>query len=198
MLETIVATVMSYIGTNVDDIFINTIFFTQAETKQDIRSVVIGKYLGIGGLVLLSLIGAFGLQFIPQQYIGFLGLIPIALGVKEWISYLKSKKTYDADDSEEKVDTSKGLVFNVVLVTMANGADNIGVYIPLFTGYTFIQMAIVVAVFGLMIALWCLLSKKLSDLPFLRSFLMKYKHIIVPVVFFVLGIYIISKSGLFW
>lgn len=196
MLETVIATIMSFVGTNIDDIFINTIFFTQAETKRDIRSVVVGKYLGIGGLVLLSLIGAFGLQFIPQQYIGFLGLVPIVLGIKEWISYLKSKKAPDKQDNGQNTDASKGMLLNVVLITMANGADNIGVYIPLFTGYTLIQMAVVVVIFTVMIALWCLLSKKLSNLPVLRIFLIKYKHILVPIVFIALGIYIIATSDL--
>lgn len=196
MLETLIATIMSFVGTNIDDIFINTLFFAQASSKRDIRSVVIGKYLGIGGLVLLSLLGAFGLQFIPQQYIGFLGLIPIMLGIKEWVGYLKSRNASDSEEEEKKADPSKGMVLNVVLVTIANGADNIGVYIPLFAGYTPIQMAVVVVIFALMIALWCLLGKKLSDLPVLRSFLLKYKYIMVPVVFVILGIYILIKSGL--
>lgn len=196
MLETMIATIMSFVGTNIDDIFINTLFFAQANSKRDIRSVVIGKYLGIGGLVLLSLLGAFGLQFIPQRYIGFLGFIPIALGIKEWVGYLKSRNAPGAEEEETKADPSKGMVLNVVLVTMANGADNIGVYIPLFAGYTPIQMVVVVVIFALMIALWCLLGKKLSDLPVLRSFLLKYKYIMVPVVFVILGIYILIKSGL--
>ena len=196
MLETIIATTMSFVGTNIDDIFINTLFFTQAHNRCDIRAVVIGKYLGIGGLVLLSLAGAFGLKFIPQLYIGFLGVIPIVLGIKEWLSYLKYRNKPDAEDNEVESDVSKGLVLNVVLVTMANGADNIGVYVPLFAGYTVMQMFVVVVIFALMIALWCGLSKKLSDLPVLRAFLLEYKHVMVPVVFIILGIYIFIKSGL--
>ena len=51
------------------------------------KYVVIGQYLAIGILTAISLSAAFGLNFVPQKYVGLLGFIPIALGVKEWISY---------------------------------------------------------------------------------------------------------------
>ena len=197
MVETIVTTVISYVGTNIDDIFINTLFFTQADTPRQIRSVILGQYLGIGTLVVLSLLGAYGLQFVPQKYIGLLGLVPIALGIKEWLGYLKEKQNPDGEDTKSNPTSKGSLALNVMLVTMANGGDNIGVYIPLFASYTFLQMAIVVIIFALMILLWCFFSKKLADLPVLRSLLLRYKHIMVPVIFIVLGIYIIVKSNLF-
>ena len=193
-METVIAVIMSFVGTNIDDIFIDTIFWAQADTKRKIHSVIVGKYLGIGALVLLSCLGAYFLHSVPQNYIGFLGFVPILIGIKEWISYLKNKKQAFSDDSEEKPDFSKGLILNVALVTMSNGADNIGVYMPLFASYTIFQMMIVVIVFALMIALWCLLSKKLADLPGLRIFLLRYKHIVVPVVFVILGVYIIVEA----
>lgn len=187
MLETLFTGIASFIGTNIDDIFIDMLFFAEADTKKKVCSVVLGKYLGIGVLVLLSVVGAFGLQFMPQQYIRFLGLVPIALGLKELVSFLYNKE--DGDDVPEQ--KAAGIVLNVVLVTIASGADNIGVYIPLFAGFEPWQLATVVGVFMVMIAVWCVLGKKLADLPFLRQFLVKYKGIIVPVVFVALGVYIL-------
>lgn len=193
MIETLISIIISYVGTNIDDIFINTLFFAQADTKRKIQFVVLGKYLGIGFLVLLSCLGAYFLHIIPQQYIGLLGIVPISLGIKEWISYKKHKSKVSSDENR-KAASSHGLILNVALVTVSNGADNIGVYVPLFANYTALQMAIMIIVFSIMLALWCLLGKKLSDLPGLRGFLLKYKHIIVPAVFIILGIYIFMKS----
>lgn len=187
MLETVTAAIIAYIGTNIDDIFINTLFFAQVDSRSQIRSVVTGKYLGIGALVLISLIGAFGLQFLPGKYAGLLGLIPIALGVRAWFRR-------NAAESGNSPASSDGLWLSVMLVTMSNGADNIGVYIPLLAGCSAVQAAAVVVIFAIMLAFWCLLSKKLADLPALRHFLLTYKHIIVPVVFIALGVYIIIKG----
>lgn len=188
MLETILTGIASFVGTNIDDIFIDMLFFAEADTKHKVRGVVLGKYLGIGALVLLSVIGAFGLQFLPEQYVRFLGLIPIALGIKELIEFLRNREDDDDDAPEQK---ATGLVWNVALVSIASGADNIGVYIPLFAGFAPWKLVTVVGVFLVMIAVWCLLGKKLADLPFLRRFLVKYKGIIVPVVFIALGVYIL-------
>lgn len=193
-METVLTSIMSFVGTNIDDIFINTLFFAQADTKRKIQSVIIGKYLGIGFLVLLSFLGAFFLYSVPPKYIGLLGFVPIALGIKEWVNHIKAKKQANSEEFEEKPGIAKGLILNVALVTVSNGADNIGVYMPLFAGYTMFQMITVIIVFLLMIALWCILGKKLSDLPGLRNFLLKYKYIIVPIVFVVLGLYIMMKG----
>lgn len=187
-MEVVIASILCFIATTIDDLFLDMLFFAQATTRKQVQSIVIGKYIGIGILVLLSCLGAYGLHFIPQKYIGLLGLIPIAIGLKEGIEYLKNKSD---DDLEEQPELSKGFMWSVVLVTISSGADNIGVYIPLFANYTIVQMVVVIITFSVMVFCWCFLGKILSNLPYVRKFLLKYKQIIVPVVLIGLGIYII-------
>lgn len=196
MVETLILSITSFVGTNIDDIFINTLFFTEAKTKADTRNIVIGKYLGIGTLILFSVLGAFGLQFLPQQYIGCLGLVPIGLGIKEMIAALKSRKTDNADEAEETAQKSANRVLNTALITIANGADNIGVYLPLFAGFAVWQIVLAIGVFLLLIAVWCLLGKLLADLPVVKKVLEKYKTVIVPIVYIALGVYILLKNML--
>ena len=87
-------------------------------------------------------------------------------------------------------------IISVALVGVANGADNIGVYIPLFTGYSSIQVIITIIVFVLMMAVWCFLGEKITDFPKIKAIIQTYKYFAVPAVFVGLGIYIIIKSGL--
>lgn len=194
MVETFILSITSFVGTNIDDIFINTLFFTEAKTKADNRNIVIGKYLGIGALILLSVLGAFGLQFLPQQYIGYLGLVPIGLGIKEIIVAIKSRKADKADEAEETAQKSANKVLNTALITMANGADNIGVYIPLFAGFAVWQTLLAIGVFLILIAVWCLLGKLLANLPVVKNVIEKYKTVIVPIVYIALGVYILLKN----
>ena len=193
MFEAFITSVVSFVGTNIDDIFINTLLYSEANSRSQRRSIVIGKYAGIGLLVAISILGVFGLSFVSDEYIGLLGVVPIALGVKELISYARDK---NGKDSELKRKTSSFLL-RVVFITVANGADNIGVYIPLFAGYEFWQLLIAVAVFTLMIALWCFLSRRLADWYILKNVLSGYRHFIVPSVYIVLGAYILAK-GFLW
>ncbi len=193
MIETVILGITSFIGTNIDDILLNTLFFSEAKTKADHRNIVIGKYIGIGVLILFSVLGACGLQFLPQHYIGYLGLLPIALGIKEITAAIKAQKANKATDTTEK---SSNKMLNAALITMANGADNIGVYVPLFAGFAVWQTVFTVLLFLVLIAVWCFLGKVLANLPVLRNFLAKYKTIIVPAVYIVLGIYLLMKNFL--
>ena len=83
---------------------------------------------------------------------------------------------------------------SVALITIANGADNIGVYTPLFASFSAGQMMILYTVFAFMIALWCILAKRISDLPILNRFLIRYKHVLVPMVLVLLGVYILVQK----
>ena len=185
--EILTAAILAYAGTNIDDIFLGMIFFAQAETKREISAVVLGKYLGISVLILLSLLGAAGLSFIPREYIGLLGLVPIVLGVKEWLNR-------DSDGDSHTTYRHGSLLLSTAAVSISNGADNLGVYIPLFAGYSPVQLAVCAVVYFILTGVWCVLSKKLADLPGLRQMLLRYKHIAVPAVLILLGCYVILRS----
>lgn len=114
IIKTIILTVISFVATNIDDLVIDTFFFTEIKNKKDIKIVVLGKYLGLGFLVLVSIIASFGLNFIPFAYIRYLGFIPLYLGIKEIIHY--------KDDEEVKVKQSSNLMSNVILITGLSAA----------------------------------------------------------------------------
>lgn len=187
MIETLILGIGAFVGTNIDDILIDTLLFSGAEGKTQVRSVVLGKYVGMGLLVFVSCLAAYGLRFLPQQYIHYLGIVPIALGIKEVITHLRHK----GDEDENSAAREGNLLLNTALITVANGADNLGVYIPLFAGIKPWQIIVVIGVFVCMIAVWCFLSKKLSDLPVLKHWLGKYRHLIVPMVYISLGMYLL-------
>ena len=190
MAEIILLGIVSFIATNLDDMIINTFFFSFVEKKRKVYFIILGKYLGIGVLIFLSIAGAFGLGFLPIQYLSLLGLVPLFLGIKELIS-ISQKNCEEEQKISFKQD--KHLLWSVTLITMANGADNIGVYIPLFTGLESSEYTIVFIVFAGMTAIWCILGYKLSKIPLLNSKIMKYKEVIVPAVYILLGIYILFK-----
>lgn len=113
-IKIIILTVISFVATNIDDLVIDTFFFTEIKNKKDIKIVVLGKYLGLGFLVLVSIIASFGLNFIPFAYIRYLGFIPLYLGIKEII--------HNKDDEEVKVKQSSNLMSNVILITGLSAA----------------------------------------------------------------------------
>lgn len=185
-METILLSAAAFIGTNIDDLLISLFFFAKAANRSETRSIVIGKFAGILLLTAFSMLGACGLRLLPVRWLKLLGLLPIALGVREIICAFQKQAYADAPAS-----WNTSLWLNVMLITVANGADNIGVYIPLFTGFQPQQMAMALCVFLLMNSLWCLFAKWLTDLPFMKKQLVRCQSVLVPAVYLLLGFYIL-------
>lgn len=200
MLDVIITAFLSFVSTNIDDIFILMLLFTQATKRKEKIKITMGQYLGISVLVVLSLVGALASRVIPQQYIRFLGLVPIALGAKAWLDNRKAirqseascEKTDEECDQSDQIPTNNVIqITSVMSLTIANGADNIGVYIPVFSRYNYLAMLILMIVFVVMTGIWCMIGNRLASLPIIKKAIQKYQHIVVPVVLIGLGVYIL-------
>jgi cadmium resistance protein CadD (predicted permease) len=149
-------------------------------------------------LVAVSVIGSFIEVVIDLQYIGLLGLLPIYIGIKNGVSLLKGDDAEDPETSpslNNRAVGTAGAVFFVAGVTIANGGDNISIYIPLFATLGLGNKMIMVFIFLMMTGIWCLLAYYLSNHSLIKRSLEKYAHIVTPFVFILLGIYILYESG---
>ncbi|MDO5044461.1 MAG: CadD family cadmium resistance transporter [Coriobacteriia bacterium] len=194
MVQTILSAIAVFISTSIDYVFLLLIIFSQAHSKSQVRQVFAGQYLGTALLVIVSLIAAFALNLIPQDWIvGFLGLIPIALGIHFALS---GEEEAEADEVIEKLSSkdSKYLFWTVALLTLASGGDNLGIYIPYFTTLSVQEIILVVLLFALFIFVLCVVSYRLARISFVSETLEKYERIIVPLVFVGLGIYILIEN----
>ncbi|HFK1754325.1 TPA: cadmium resistance transporter [Bacillus cereus] len=207
MITTIISSVVAFATTNIDDIFILLVLFSQVRTeviRKEGRAVrekvmrkklyiVIGQYFGFSMIVFLSIVGSLSSFFIPVSWIGLLGFVPIYMGVKGLLS-LRSYK------SNEVIDNVTGSLFKVASITLANGADNISIYIPMFASQTLETNIVTLVIFFFMIAIWCFISWKLLKAPILAKVLEKNCYIIVLIVLIGLGMFILFRSdtiGLF-
>lgn len=195
MIQTILSAVGVYISTSIDYLFILIIIFSQIKNNSGRAHVYAGQYLGTGVLVGISFIAAYILGFIPEEWIlGFLGLIPIYLGLRFAI-----KGEEDADEEEiigkVKERNVTQLFWTVTLLTIASGGDNLGIYIPYFSSLNGSEIMIVLAVFAIGIIVLCEVSRYLSKIPFVSETIEKYEQIIVPIVFVLLGLYIMVENN---
>ena len=76
----------------------------------------------------------------------------------------------------------------IFLLTVANGADNIGVYIPAFSRSTLSQLGVTFLLFALLCLIWWLLAERFAAYPLLRRKLQQYQHILVPLVLIAIGL----------
>lgn len=184
---------LSFAATNVDDIFVLLLFFSEMRSR-GLRTwpVVVGQYLGFATLVAISLAGYFASLAVPRPWIGLLGLLPIAIGIKKFVEWRQGASA----EKEDWSPSARGSVLSVAGVTIANGGDNIGIYTPLFaaTGSVRELLTLLVVYFAL-IALWCVAGRWLSGHKYVAGALDRYGHLLVPVVLTGLGIWILYESG---
>jgi cadmium resistance protein CadD (predicted permease) len=66
------------------------------------------------------------------------------------------------------------------MVTVANGGDNLGVYIPLMASVETTDSLIIAAAFLILTGIWCILSYKLVYNRFIGEKILRYGHLILP------------------
>ncbi|MFD0856130.1 cadmium resistance transporter, partial [Actinomadura adrarensis] len=141
--------------------------------------------------IAVSVLAALGLTLVPDDWVGLLGLIPLALGV---YGLVEAVRTRNSDEENNPAAIVSG-TFAVAGVTIANGADNISVYTPVFRTIGTGATAITIAVFAIGIALWCLAASVMGSHKRVIHVVERYGEWIVPVVFILIGAVIILESG---
>nr|WP_252892850.1 cadmium resistance transporter [Lentilactobacillus otakiensis] len=64
---------------------------------------MIGQFVGFEFLVLISVFAAYGLSFLPTDKVGWLGIIPIIVGIQKWFQYRRKVVTDSEETSVKKV-----------------------------------------------------------------------------------------------
>ena len=196
MVQNVVTSIILYSGTAVDLLIILMLFFAKRKSRKDIINIYLGQFLGSVSLILLSLLFAFVLHYIPsKEILGLLGLIPIFLGLKVLLLGDSDGEAI-AKDGLRKDD--KNLIFLVAMITFAScGADNIGVFVPYFITLNLANLIVALLTFLVMIYLLVFSAQKLAQVPSVGETLEKYSRWFIAVVYLGLGIYILIENNSF-
>ena len=196
MIQNIVTSIILYSGTAVDLLIILMLFFAKRKSRKDIINIYLGQFLGSVSLILLSLLFAFVLHYIPSKGIlGLLGLIPIFLGLK--VLFLGDSDG-EAIAKEGLRKDNKNLIFLVAMITFAScGADNIGIFVPYFITLNLADLIVALLTFLVMIYLLVFSAQKLAQVPSVGETLEKYSRWFIAVVYLGLGIYILIENNSF-
>ncbi|MTS07973.1 CadD family cadmium resistance transporter [Streptococcus parasanguinis] len=196
MVQNVVTSIILYSGTAVDLLIILMLFFAKRKSRKDIINIYLGQFLGSVSLILLSLLFAFVLNYIPsKEILGLLGLIPIFLGLKVLLLGDSDGEAI-AKDGLRKDD--KNLIFLVAMITFAScGADNIGVFVPYFITLNLANLIVALLTFLVMIYLLVFSAQKLAQVPSVGETLEKYSRWFIAVVYLGLGMYILIENNSF-
>lgn len=183
-----------FLVTNIDDIIVLSLFFARGAGQRGTTTrIVVGQYLGFGGILLASVAVTFGAGlFLPDAAIPYFGLIPLLLG-----GYAAWQVWRNGDNDDDRVADRKISIFTVAAVTFANGGDNIGVYVPVFLAVGTGALVAYCVVFLALVAVLVLAAKFVATRKPIAEVLERWEHILFPLVLIVLGLVILIEGGAF-
>ena len=190
MLELLLLAVLLFASTNIDDLFVLLAFFSDRTVSA--KSVILGQFLGIATLFAVSVGCLLAAHTVPAKYVGLLGFTPILIGASRLLRLARHKPD-DIEELERKLSASGALA--VAVVTIANGGDNIAVYIPAFSVHSTAQIATIGLVFLILTGVWLVAAWYITRHPRLGPPVRKAGNLLAPLVLVALGIVILKESG---
>jgi cadmium resistance protein CadD (predicted permease) len=196
-LTATVVGIVVFATTNVDDILLLAAFFADRTMRP--AAVVAGQFAGIAALTLASAVAALLALTVPDEWIALLGLAPLALGIRGLHALWRSggNQADEGLDVSEKEARGARLAHSqwiaVALTTIANGGDNLGVYIPVFSR-DLSWVPFYAIVFAVMTAAWCGAGYWIVNHPVVGARIRQYGHVALPFVLLGLGLVILADA----
>ncbi len=181
-----------FAATNADDIVVLTVLSISSRANGQPRPwhIWAGQYAGFAILIGVSLAAAAGLALIPLHWLWLLGLVPLGLGLYKLAAAIRAHRS-----GQQAFPTAATGLTGVIGLTVVNGGDNLSAYIPVFRTSSATEIAVIVAVFLVGVALYCLVSIRFAGHRAVIQAVQRWGQWIVPVVFILIGFYIFYKTG---
>ncbi|MFC4651981.1 cadmium resistance transporter [Lactococcus nasutitermitis] len=193
MISIIIQSSALYWAMSLDLLLLLVVLYGRYE-KQNL-AVQFGQIMGSALLLVVSLLLAFVFRFIPAEWLlGFLGFIPLALGIK----LLFVGEDDDEAELEKRLEKrkNKSIFMTALFVAFSScGADNIALYTSYFAPMKLGHTVIATLTFLVNIVVLGEISRYIVRLPHLSDKLEKYNRWLVPVIYIGIGIMILIESG---
>jgi cadmium resistance protein CadD (predicted permease) len=194
VITALAAGFLTFTTTNIDDMVVLTGLLAVRSYRT--RNVFIGHSIGLGILIAISLFAALSALAIKKEYVGFLGIFPILLGI--WRGQGQLKRSIVRKDDQNTVQPSRsGTIVPIALVILAAGGDNLSAYIPLLAAQSCPERIAIVILFTLLTGVWYFAALLIARNPRIGPGLQYWGNQIVPLFLICLGIYILGSAGSF-
>ncbi|CAF3148573.1 unnamed protein product [Rotaria sp. Silwood2] len=198
--------IITFILTNIQDVVILINFFLESSKTDSLlknRHVVLGQYLGFSTLLTLSLIGYTISYILPVKLFDLLKKRKEKRNKlqqnpeNEQVVFIQLESESIKSNEKQTCTSNIKQIVKVSLVTIANGNDNIAIYVPIFVQSNSWEIIAYAIGFLLMVGVLCLMCYCFIHFPPIFKFAQKYAQFISPFVFIALGIYILIDSKCF-
>ncbi len=184
VLDVVVLSSVAFVGTMFDNYFAFAAQLLVTDPAR-FRRVAWAQAVGVAMLVVVAAAVGSVLTAIPVHWTGLFCVAPWSMAWYRWRHH----------DHHAPATYRRGAL-TTVLVTVALGGDNLGVWIPLLRVDGLVYGILTVAVFAVWELVFLLSAQRLTRHPRVAAFGEANAHRITPWVYLVLGGLILVESGL--
>lgn len=201
----LMAAIVLFAATNIDDLFLLIVIHSDHRRKYPPQAVLIGQLIGFSLIIAVSLLGYGFHILIPGEWLACMGVFPLVLGTKQLAAgiafRLKRHSTATPPGSftgavaVPRLPTSwRRTSTKLAALTIANGSDNISVYLPTFSRLNLHRLLLTLTIFyGCLIGLWSI-SNWLALHPRWQDWIQTHGPLFSPLVLISLGFWLLKDS----
>jgi cadmium resistance protein CadD (predicted permease) len=182
-------TLLSFVGTNLDNLLLLVGF--AARPGQRFAAIRLGALLSGAVLLTLCLGSALAADLVPTHWIGFLGVVPIGLGLRE-LHRLAATRPEGPLVANATTRPLSGL--GIASVMLANSADSLAALLPLFAETETGSLPVLVAVVLATTLLGCELARRLATSRRMGALLRRVGPVLVPIALIAVGVYVLLDT----
>lgn len=188
-----IATIVAlFAGTNVDDMVIISLLSASARAGRPPKDWQIwaGQYVGFSILIGASLALGRGLALAPERFLWVLAILPFGVGAFGLVNVIRSRRRGE----EPKAPSPTAGMWGVAAITIIDGGDDFAAYTPFYATIHTGEIVVSIAVFAVIIAVWCLIGRRISRYERVTKVIEEYGDWILPVTMVLLGAYVLSET----
>ena len=184
-------TVVGFVATNIENLVLLVAWQIAPESRAGL--IFVGYALAMTALMSLCFMIALSAAFVPVEYLGFLGVAPLALGVKKLWELWRRKE--GMSDESLPVEGAGSVVLSVGLTQSGNGVNTIVVFIPLLADTASDLDLLIAFCFAAVALIWFAASRFLAQKVRSLALIGRYGDYIAPLVMMAVGLYILSNTA---
>jgi len=177
----------TFVSTSIDNLVLLVGFLTGPGFRA--RSVAAGYLSSVFTVLGIGLAASYVADLAPNRYVGYLGLIPIAMGVTQ---LYKAIRQGDAQEAVRQPLTQSAVA--VGLTMLANSGDSLAAFVALFAETREPFTFVIVGVVGALSVAWIGLAWWITRHTTLQRPLQRWGRYLLPLILITVGAYILADT----
>ena len=188
-----VMTAVSYASTNVDNLLLAVLLLGANRNQQ--WAIKLGVFTAAVAVMLLCAAGLMVRYTVDAGVVGYLGLLPIALGLRHLLASGRGGQGEPHNQSRLTAPDARSAWLSATALMVANSGDTIALFLPLLAETRTAVLPLVALSYLVTAVLWALLAWGLASRPWIARSLDRHGNRLLPWIMIGVGIYILSNTA---